>query len=368
MNKFKIILLCLAILPLLSFQVAKNESIKVALILDTSNSMDGLIDQAKSQLWSVVDELSEARYNDKTPNLEIALYEYGNDKLSMREGYIRLVTPFTSDLDLISEKLFSLKTDGGTEYCGQVIQSSLKQLDWDEFPKDLKMIFIAGNEPFDQGNTSYREVCKDAHEKDITVNTIFCGDFKEGIRTHWKDGAYIGGGEYMNIDQDIVYAHIKSPYDDRLIKLNKELNTTYIAYGSEGLVMASRQKIQDDNAYELNESVAIKRTKAKCSSVYKNTNWDLVDACEEVDFDIESVTEDQLPNEMKGMSTEEKMAFIVEKQKQREQIQNQIIELTAKREKFVAEERKNDPENMLDVAIIQAVKKQAGEKNFVFLN
>jgi len=32
--------------------------IKVALLLDTSNSMDGLIEQAKSQLWKIVGALA----------------------------------------------------------------------------------------------------------------------------------------------------------------------------------------------------------------------------------------------------------------------------------------------------------------------
>ncbi|RPI65426.1 MAG: hypothetical protein EHM44_00590, partial [Ignavibacteriales bacterium] len=36
----------------------KNNSIQLALLLDTSNSMDGLIDQAKSQLWKIVNELA----------------------------------------------------------------------------------------------------------------------------------------------------------------------------------------------------------------------------------------------------------------------------------------------------------------------
>ncbi len=32
----------------------KNQRIMLALLLDTSNSMDGLIEQAKSQLWKIV--------------------------------------------------------------------------------------------------------------------------------------------------------------------------------------------------------------------------------------------------------------------------------------------------------------------------
>ena len=83
----------------------KKNTIKVALLLDTSNSMDGLINQAKTQLWEIVNELSYAKCEHEDPNLEIALYEYGNDKLSSREGYIRQVLGFSSDLDEISEKI-----------------------------------------------------------------------------------------------------------------------------------------------------------------------------------------------------------------------------------------------------------------------
>ena len=60
----------------------KDQSIMLALLLDTSNSMDGLIDQAKSQLWKIVNELAAAKCDDgDRPNIRIALYEYGNDNL-----------------------------------------------------------------------------------------------------------------------------------------------------------------------------------------------------------------------------------------------------------------------------------------------
>ena len=368
MKKIQLVFLCVLIIPLFSFQVQEKSSIKVALILDTSNSMDGLIDQAKSQLWSVVNELAKARCDGQIPDLEIALYEYGNDQLSMREGYIRLVTPFTGDLDLISEKLFALRTDGGSEYCGQVIQASLKALDWEDYSNDLKMIFIAGNEPFNQGNVSYREVCKEARERGITVNTIFCGNFEGGKESHWKDGAYIGGGDYMNIDQDCQYVHIKSPYDKRLLELNNQLNSTYVAYGVKGANMYLRQSEQDANASGMSQSAAIKRTEAKCSTVYKNSDWDLIDACDEETFELESILENDLPTEMKGLTIDEKKAYLDEKKQERKGIQKEIGELTSKREKYVAEQRKDDVGNTLDKAIIIAVEKQASLKNFVFVD
>src|SRR5210317_1224350 len=120
-----------------------KQYIKVALLLDTSNSMDGLIDQAKAQLWDIVNELSYAKCGTQKPNLQIALYEYGNDNLNSREGYIRQILAFSEDLDDISKELFSLTTNGGEEYCGEVIQTSLNQLNWGKNPDDLKLIFIA---------------------------------------------------------------------------------------------------------------------------------------------------------------------------------------------------------------------------------
>ena len=58
--------------------------------------------------------------------------------LSPREGYVQQILNFSGDLDEISEKLFSLRTNGGEEFCGQVIHTSLKQLDWGDDPDNLE--------------------------------------------------------------------------------------------------------------------------------------------------------------------------------------------------------------------------------------
>ncbi len=129
----------------------KKVKIQVALLLDTSNSMDGLIDQAKSQIWKMVNRLAAAKKNDEATDIEIALFEYGNDNLEMGEGYVRMVNSLTSDMDAISEKLFALKTKGGSEYCGWVIGDAVANLKWSDDNDDMKLIIIAGNEPFDQG-------------------------------------------------------------------------------------------------------------------------------------------------------------------------------------------------------------------------
>ncbi|MEY4289249.1 MAG: hypothetical protein RLZZ30_1337, partial [Bacteroidota bacterium] len=56
--------------------------IQLVILFDTSNSMDGLINQAKSRIWAIVNEASGLQYQGQTPTLEIAMYDYGNAELS----------------------------------------------------------------------------------------------------------------------------------------------------------------------------------------------------------------------------------------------------------------------------------------------
>ena len=343
----------------------KKQTIKVALLLDTSNSMDGLINQAKAQLWEIVNELSYAKYGLKKPNLEIALYEYGNSKLSAKEGYIRQVLQFSSDLDEISEKLFSLTTDGGNEFCGQVIQTSLKELEWGKNDSDLRLIFIAGNEPFTQGKINYREAISNAKEKDVIINTIFCGDFRSGVSGKWQDGALFGGGEYLTINHNKKIIHIVTPFDDEIIILNKKLNATYIYYGSKGYSKYRSQSAQDSNAETLDEVVVVKRAISKSSRLYNNSSWDLVDADKNGKVNYSTLKKTQLPKKLQNKTTAEIKSYVKAQKLKRTKIQNKIQELNKKRRVYVAKKRQqNTKTNELENVLIKAIKKQAKSKNY----
>ena len=346
-------------------ELPKQHYIRVALLLDTSNSMDGLIDQAKAQLWEIVNELSYARCRSQRPDLQIALYEYGNDNLSSSNGYIRKILGFTTDLDDVSKELFSLTTNGGSEFCGTVIQSSLKELDWGNDNDDLKMIFIAGNEPFTQGNVDYRDAAAVAKEKDVVVNTIFCGDYRHGVDTHWQDGARLTYGDYMSIDHNRQTVHIDSPYDDLILQLNIKLNNTYVPYGARGKQKVAVQVAQDANAESYGKANAVSRTVSKGSKFYKNSSWDLVDAVEDEEVVISEIAEESLPEELQDLSEKELKEYIAKKSEERETIQKEINELNEKRRKFIAEKKKATDDG-LEGAMINALKKQAGKKNYTW--
>jgi hypothetical protein len=347
---------------------AKDQSIMLALLLDTSNSMDGLIDQAKSQLWKIVNELAAAKCGDGSrPNIKIALYEYGNDGLPASEGYIRQVSPLTDDLDLISEKLFALTTNGGNEFCGHVIRTSLNQLAWSSSGADLKMIFIAGNEPFTQGEIPYRVACSLAKEKNVIVNTIFCGGFNEGMRTDWKSGADITGGSYMSIEQDRRTVYIATPYDEKIEAMNERLNATYVYYGKTGASKKELQAAQDNNAESYSRSNKVERAVSKSTHVYKNSTWDLVDASKENEEVITKAKDEELPAEMKGMTTAQRKTYVNRKAAERTQIQQEIQSLNKKRQEYIATHTSQESKDaMLDAAMIKAVKAQAKTKNLTW--
>ena len=79
--------------------------IQAAILLDVSNSMDGLIEQAKAQLWNMVSIMGKAKCDAVTPQIEIALYEYGSPRNDVKQGYVKQVSAFTTDLDGLSGAL-----------------------------------------------------------------------------------------------------------------------------------------------------------------------------------------------------------------------------------------------------------------------
>ncbi|RKE77123.1 VWA domain-containing protein [Chryseobacterium sp. AG363] len=350
------------LIPLTS--TVKDNKIQVALLLDTSNSMDGLIDQAKSRLWNIVNTLTTLKYNGKAPQIEIALYEYGNDGIR-DENYIRQVTPLTQDLDLVSEKLFALRTNGGSEYCGAVIRDAAANLNWDSNEKSMKLIYIAGNEAFDQGKINYKEVVLKAKGKNIYTNTIFCGSREEGIQTFWQNGASLGGGKYFNIDSDRKVMYIETPYDKRISECNARLNDTYIYYGNHGSEYRLKQITQDKNAEMQSASNLVERTVAKSKkNAYKNDHWDLVDKAEKDAGFIANVKESELPAELKGKSKEEIQKTIAAKSAARDTIQKEIEELSKKRQGYIDSEMKkrgtedsDDLGKAIESSIVELAKK-----------
>ena len=321
-------------------RIKNSPTIQAAILLDVSNSMDGLIEQAKAQLWTMVNVMGKATCNGETPQIEIALYEYGRDNNDLRKGYVKQITPFTSDLDDLSQKLFQLTTNGGQEYCGYVIHTSLNELNWDTTSSNYKVIFISGNEDFLQGNISFTLACTEAKTKGVIVNTIYCGDRLQGIKEHWNLLGECGNGSFTNINSDAKPEDIPTPYDSTLITLNYKLNGTYIYYGAAGRGKKELQGSMDVANSSINSYAGVNRAVSKSSSkTYYNSGWDLVDAKDEDKKVLEKIDFKTLPDSLQKKNKAELEAIITQKSNERGSIQKEIQDVNKKREAFIAEEK-----------------------------
>jgi hypothetical protein len=353
--------------PIVQTNAASSAAPKVqlALLLDTSGSMDGLIEQAKAQLWKMVNLLAFSEKNGQTPIVEIALYEYGNQGGDAAKGWVRQVLPMGSDLDLLSQKLFELRTNGGEEYCAWAISDALDQLPWTSTPGDLRAVIIAGNEPFNQGPVAVKPVCDKAASKYIIVNTIFCGDYKEGVRTGWQDCPLASNGKYMNINTDAKVVHIPTPYDDQIGRLNGQLNSTYVGYGAQAAAKKDLQVAQESNAGSLGAANTRERAASKMSKSYRNESWDLVDAQNADSTFIKKVDKDELPAPMRNLKPEERKAFVDSLSNTRASIQRQIIALNDSANVYIAKQKITETgEQSLDKVMLDALREQATKNGF----
>lgn len=346
---------------------AQRHPVDVVIALDVSGSMSGLIDSAKQRLWDVVNELAQA---NPRPDLRMAILTYGNPSYGEASGYVRIDMPFTRDLDAVNRTLFSFGTDGGDEYVSRVVHRSVTGLAWSENPDALKILFVAGNEEANQDPQISVEIASQlATNKGIVVNTIYCGNEDDNIVAGWREFSAMTNGLFASINQNAsAVANIATPMDDELVRLNEELNTTYVAFGKDGDDYKANQVAQDVNAAEMSMPSVASRTVAKAGRLYRNADWDLLDALES-GADLAKMDPADLPEPMKSLNEEERKEYVGQLAAKRETVSREIEDLGKKRQMFIAEERarlSDSGETGLDEAILNGVRTLAEKKGFEF--
>lgn len=345
------------------------KAIDLVLCLDTSNSMDGLIDSAKLKLWDIVNELARLR---PTPDLRVALYSYGNDNYAPASGWVKKELDLTADLDDVYKALNTLRTRGGTELVARVGKAALAEQPWSRAPGALKLVFVCGNEPVDQDRqVTLEEVADLAKGRGVILNTIYCGRGDSHEAKGWAMFAEKCGGRALSIDQNraLVAAVPKTEFDDRILKLGDDLGKTYLAYGKEGKGGLENQKAQDDNALKAPQApgpgglgggapqAAVARAASKASELYRNDRWDLIDKMKnDKAFDITKVPDAELPADVAKLPPADRAGYVQKKADERAAIQKQIADLTAQRQRKLDDERAKGPRNPADQALDEAVK------------
>lgn len=340
--------------------------VQFAICLDTSGSMEGLLDSARQKLWAITNELALA---DPAPRLEVALLTYGNDGHNAERGWVAKHLDFTEDLDAVSELLFSFVTNGGTELVGRVLDAADKELAWDDADATLRLVFVAGNESADQdGEMPFRDVATRLLTRDISVSAIYCGNPEDAIAPGWREVSLRGEGHFASIDQNHGTVTIPTPYDEKLALLSKKLNATYIPYGDAGQRGHWNQTAQDANAASLNCDAVASRATCKATSNYF-CSWDLVDLVREKKIEVTKIVITDLPDSLQSLTIEQVVTHVDTQQAKRDELRAEIGKLSEARRVFLEAEmakRELTEENAFDTAVRTAIRERARRKGFRF--
>lgn len=370
MKNYLAILLLLVMGSIAWAQAAKpapaQPVIDIVFCIDCSGSMGGVIETAKQKVWAIVNEVARVK---PSPVLRIGLYGYGN-----ADGPFRRFD-LTDDLDEVYKNLMTFKDEGwGSEYVGLVIQRATEEQKWAAGDKAMKVIYVVGNETAKQGAVDYTSSAPTAIGRGIVINAIYCGDTDYQAATPtWREIAKLADGQYMEIAGQGGAVIVKAPQDDELARLNGLLNATYVSYGAAGAAGVANQMAQDANSRArggggaVGGAVLAERAIAKSSAVYSNGRWDLVDASKAADFDLSKIKEEDLPEEMRKMTPEQRKEFIEAKTKERADIQNKIKDLAAQRGQYLQEELKRQglsQDQALDNAVKASISELARKKGF----
>lgn len=348
-------------------QEPEPRAIDLAICLDTSGSMQNLIDSAKQHIWAVVNDLALAR---PQPRLRVALLTFGNDGYRPEDGWVRVDTDLTEDLDLVSERLFALTTNGGTELVGRVLQRAHDDLSWSAEKDALRLVVVAGNESADQdAEVRYADACAALVSREVLVNSIYCVRGNGSEAAGWKDVALRADGHFAAIDHTRAPVVVETPFDAELQSLSAKLNGTYLPVGAAGRAGSANQVAQDCNASDLNGAAAAGRAQSKAGGAYW-CSWDLVDmVARDPDLDLGGIAADDLPEEMRGMDAEERRAHVAAKAKERGAIRKKITELSKQRAEHVSAETarlREGGEASFETALLTAIRHQAGARGFTF--
>jgi hypothetical protein len=341
------------------------ETIDVAICLDTSGSMEPLIDVARLKLWEIVNDLAEL---EPTPQLRVALLTYGNNQNDPKQGWVRVETPLPTDLDLVSERLFELECAGGNEYVARVLKTALEQLEWNDSRDAIRLIFVAGNEPADQDRSvSFRTMGFEAHDNDAVLHAIYCGREGDPNAATWKELAELAVGQFATIDHKARSLIVETPFDREMAELGKSLNETFLPLGQDGIKGREIQAAQDLNVEKLGPAAAATRAQTKASALYAR-EWDLLEAVRSGRVDLYEIDESELPEVLREMTPSEREAYVDELLIQREGIRQRIRELGAQRRQYVTEQAKQkglDDSRTFDGVVRRAIRQQVEERGYL---
>lgn len=340
---------------------------EVVFVLDTTGSMSGMIAGAKQKIWAIANKLKSAR---PTPEIRFGLVGYRD----RRDAYVTRVFGLTGNLDEVYTNLYGFEAQGGgdePESVNEALHRAVRDLQWSTDPEVLRVVFLVGDARphMDyQDDVKYPETCRLANERGILINTLQCGRLS-GTEQAWREIASLTNGTYGAILQDGGSIKIETPYDQEIIRLNIQLDSTIILYGSKA-EQANAAKNKSVLASLSSEAMADRSSylgKGEAGAVMSGRG-DLVVEVMNGRESVDKLDEKKLAPELQAMAPAARQELITHKVEERRKLQSELAELVAKRDAAVADKLKSleGKDGVLELDAFRTLEAQAKEKGYSF--
>lgn len=340
---------------------------EVVFVLDTTGSMSGMIAGAKQKIWAIANKLKSAR---PTPEIRFGLVGYRD----RRDAYVTRVFGLTGNLDEVYTNLYAFEAQGGgdePESVNEALHRAVRDLQWSTDPEVLRVVFLVGDARphMDyQDDVKYPETCRLANERGIRINTLQCGRLS-GTEQAWREIASLTNGTYGAILQDGGSIKIETPYDQEIIRLNLQLDTTIVLYGSKA-EQANAAKNKSVLASLSSEAMADRSSylgKGEAGAVMSGRG-DLVVEVMNGRESVDKLDEQKLAPELRAMAPAARQELIAQKVEERRRLQTELAELVAKRDAAVADQLKSlaGKDGVLELDAFRTLEAQAKEKGYRF--
>jgi len=234
-------------------------------------------------------------------------------------------------------------------------------------PQSSEDYFLVGDAPphLDYADgPKYPELCRIAAKKDLTINTVQCGNIVETTPI-WKEIAKLSEGSYAAIAQSGGVAVIATPMDNELARLNKRIGATLIPYGDAALQreVAAKQAFAESAP----ASAAADRLSynAKTGKAVQGRG-ELLDALAKDEVNLDAIDKKDLPKEFQKLTKQEMEARIAKTRAERDSLQKEVQALAKKREVYIQAENKRLAEagkgDGFDEKVAETIHQQAERK------
>ncbi|MBT8050433.1 MAG: VWA domain-containing protein [Gammaproteobacteria bacterium] len=352
--------------PAINQHITANKPIvDVVFVLDTTGSMGGLIQTAKEKIWSIATTMASAQ---PTPEIRIGLVGFRD----RGDAYVTRRVDLSGDLDSVFAALMDFKADGGgdtPESVNQALYEAVHHMSWSRADQAYQVIFLVGDAPphMDYNEVQYPQIVANALERGIVINTIQCGEIAE-TATPWTQIANLGHGSFFQVEQAGGAIAFDTPYDERIAELSARLDDTRLYYGSREEKARMKEKVAATEKLHSSASVASRARRGVFNAGEGGrTNMlgdnELVDAIASGKLQLDEIDEDALPDAIREMEPEEQKEHVSQLAVERNELQQQIRELSEDRDGFIAKkvEEAGGMEDSLDRQLYATVKEQAAD-------